>query len=125
MVRQVITASIRRALLVALLDGVAVAGTARTPVPAAAQFTEGPCDLSAGSHPTLKSGSTGEAVLHAHCLLNTFGFEIAEDGVFGLQTRGAVQTVQADNNLVIDGVIGRCTWYALHRDAISVECFDF
>jgi peptidoglycan hydrolase-like protein with peptidoglycan-binding domain len=125
MVRQAITAATGLALLASLVGGVAFAGAALTPVPAAAQFTEGPCDLSAGSHPALETGSTGEAVLHAQCLLNTFGFEIAEDGVFGRQTRGAVATVQADNNLAIDGVVGRCTWHALHRDAIPVECLDF
>jgi peptidoglycan hydrolase-like protein with peptidoglycan-binding domain len=126
MVHHVLMNNIRTKLvLVLLLGAFAFGALALTPKPAVAQQEPIACNLYDGPHPELARGETGEAVLHAQCLLNQFGFDIAEDGIFGRQTAGALTPVQRDSNLKdVDGIIGRCTWAALHQEAIPVECLD-
>ena len=59
--------------------------------------------------PTLRRGSTGEAVRMLQGLLG--GVEI--DGVFGAQTEDAVKQFQRQNGLTADGIVGTKTWKAL------------
>ena len=56
----------------------------------------------------LKIGSRGNEVK----LLQEF-LEIGADGIFGKGTHKAVEKYQADNKLVIDGIVGPSTWDAM------------
>lgn len=66
--------------------------------------------------PTLRIGSTGPAVRELQSLLNrlpTTLKRLAEDGQFGLGTRGRVIEFQQQQQLSDDGVVGPLTWEAL------------
>lgn len=56
-------------------------------------------------HPLLSIGSTGPAVVRVQQFLH-----IADDGIFGQQTYGAVKAYQASVGLDPDGVVGPLTW---------------
>jgi zinc D-Ala-D-Ala carboxypeptidase len=129
MIRHIFATGIRAKLAIVLvLALLAVAAPIVTPAPDAAAKEE-VCSYS-GSHPTLQKGDTGGAVRHAQCLLN-FWHQIYNpptelwpllevDGDFGSQTKLAVEGFQAyyDQGGVylkdIDGIVGKCTWLALH-----------
>ncbi|MBR5109895.1 MAG: peptidoglycan-binding protein [Clostridia bacterium] len=67
-------------------------------------------------YPTLKRGSTGEAVRRLQELLNEKGITaepLVVDGKFGAKTENAVVLFQAANDLTPDGVCGQATWTAL------------
>lgn len=63
--------------------------------------------------PTLRSGSTGQAVRGLQVELRAAGQAIAVDGSFGAGTKAAVIKVQATNGLAQDGIAGPLTWGAL------------
>ncbi|WP_443058158.1 peptidoglycan-binding domain-containing protein [Streptomyces sp. JWR5-1] len=62
---------------------------------------------------TVRSGSDGSAVKAAQVQLNTYGHQLAVDGVFGSGTAGAVRSFQKSKGLSVDGVVGPNTWRAL------------
>jgi peptidoglycan hydrolase-like protein with peptidoglycan-binding domain len=68
--------------------------------------------------PTIQTGSTGQAVREAQYLLARPHFLTAPDidGVFGPQTKQAVQQFQQDHGLAVDGIVGPATWSALLAD---------
>lgn len=41
--------------------------------------------------------------------------DLVVDGIFGPKTEAAVRAFQADENLTVDGIVGRHTWSALLR----------
>jgi peptidoglycan hydrolase-like protein with peptidoglycan-binding domain len=53
----------------------------------------------------LKVGSNSEAVAYLQKAL-----KVSVDGIFGSQTKKAVEKFQADNKLVVDGIVGVATW---------------
>ena len=69
--------------------------------------------------PVLKSGSmpeTGPTVIkHLQLMLNQRGgFPVLiEDGAFGRTTEGSVRHYQQNENLTVDGVVGKQTWTSL------------
>jgi hypothetical protein len=66
--------------------------------------------------PLVRRGSTGPALVELQNLLNTKLVPspgLNPDGAFGKLTYNAVVRYQTDNWLVIDGVVGPCTWNAL------------
>lgn len=65
------------------------------------------------NYPTLKQGSTGGFVVALQYLLNQYGYNLSTDGIFGSGTAKAVQQFQTNNNLTLDGIVGRNTWQAL------------
>ena len=70
--------------------------------------------LSAGTTPTLQSGSTGEAVRRLQrALTAALGRTVGIDGVFGTQTGQAVRDYQSSRGLGVDGIVGAQTWGAL------------
>ncbi|NVI33412.1 N-acetylmuramoyl-L-alanine amidase, partial [Streptomyces sp. CAI-17] len=70
--------------------------------------------LSAGSTPTLRSGSSGEAVSRLQrALTAASGKTVAVDGSFGSGTAEAVRAYQSARSLEADGVVGAATWKAL------------
>ena len=70
--------------------------------------------LSAGSQPTLQSGSTGADVERLQSALTAaLGQTITVDGDFGSGTKAAVKSYQTAAGLTSDGVVGPLTWTAL------------
>ena len=133
MVRHVLATGIRMKLMVLLLATLAFAlpTLGATPSADAREAPEatasGDCSWYTGSHPTISRGDyNSEAVAHAQCLLNYWmGYGLAEDGDFGPLTEAAVidfQTIWGFKD--IDGIVGPCTWAALHPyDWPDPSCF--
>lgn len=65
------------------------------------------------SLPTLRRGSSSNAVTYLQYLLRINGYDPAPDGVFGALTEAAVRRFQQDNGLTVDGIVGKNTWNAL------------
>lgn len=70
--------------------------------------------LVSASVPYLSQGSEGEPVTRLQALLNVASDAgLAEDGIFGPLTDGAVRGFQAARHLLVDGIVGPQTWTAL------------
>ena len=61
----------------------------------------------------LSYGSQGSSVTELQKLLNNHGYSLAEDGIFGDQTKSAVQDFQKNKGLEVDGIVGVNTWGTL------------
>lgn len=55
----------------------------------------------------------GSAVYVAQILLSQCGYNITIDGIFGPQTKNALENFQVNNNLSVDCIIGPNTWESL------------
>jgi hypothetical protein len=64
-------------------------------------------------HPLLRRGSRGDMVVWAQQHLVSAGFDLPVTGLFGRQTRAAVQAFQEERGLSVNGAIGTDTWEAL------------
>ncbi len=62
----------------------------------------------------LRQGAKGPLVKTLQAKLNRFS-RIDVDGIFGPQTRRAVESFQGHHNLMVDGIVGPKTWTALLR----------
>ncbi|MER7754591.1 peptidoglycan-binding domain-containing protein [Kitasatospora sp. NPDC097643] len=64
------------------------------------------------ARPTLKEGSSGDAVKQAQCYLNSSltGTALLVDGQFGPITDAATRRFQQCAGIIVDGVIGAQTW---------------
>jgi peptidoglycan hydrolase-like protein with peptidoglycan-binding domain len=131
MLRRAFTTGFRLKLaLVLALGGLALAAPALTPAPAATA-KERYRQWDGGRHPTIGRGDKGKAVKHAQCLLNLWNgtlifVNLEEDGDFGPLTLNAVKDFQTAYGLkYTGGVIGHCTWLALHPggDDPGPECY--
>ncbi|MEU5404102.1 peptidoglycan-binding domain-containing protein [Streptomyces sp. NPDC005963] len=68
--------------------------------------------------PTVRRGSTGNAVREAQCLLQYWGFDVGPSGVdgqFGARTEAAVRDIQAACGIGVDGIVGPITWSVLRN----------
>jgi peptidoglycan hydrolase-like protein with peptidoglycan-binding domain len=65
--------------------------------------------------PTLRFGSSGNAVRVLQQLLISNGYSVRIDGYFGALTETAVKAFQSRRNLVVDGIVGPKTWRELTR----------
>jgi peptidoglycan hydrolase-like protein with peptidoglycan-binding domain len=64
--------------------------------------------------PTVKNGSSGEAVKLAQQLLTDYGYDPGSvDSAFGPKTEKAVKQFQTDFGLTVDGIVGPKTWAML------------
>lgn len=69
--------------------------------------------------PVLKKGSaalTGPTVVeHLQLMLNQRGGypKLNQDGVFGSATEASVRNYQQNENLAVDGIVGKQTWTSL------------
>jgi prophage tail gpP-like protein len=67
-----------------------------------------------GSGPTLRYGSTGEAVETLQVELTSHNlYDYTIDGIFGWRTRKGVRKFQKNEKIRIDGIVGPETWRAL------------
>jgi uncharacterized protein (TIGR02594 family) len=67
-----------------------------------------------GARPVLRSGDRGAWVLDLQDQLVKLGYTLGKkDGEFGPRTLAAVTAFQAENFLVVDGIVGDRTWAAL------------
>jgi len=64
----------------------------------------------ASTYQQVSYGSRGEAVRRLQAALNSRGYSLDVDGVFGEKTRAAVWDYQKKNNLQLDGIVGAETW---------------
>ncbi|GGX91934.1 peptidoglycan-binding domain-containing protein [Streptomyces fructofermentans] len=102
------------ALSLAALGSAATQGAARAATAAPAAVAADYCSEGwSQNHPTLRWGSTGNAVRHAQCKLGKWGHPVAIDGVFGRQTYNATVAVQRECLIDDDGIIGTRTWRCL------------
>ncbi len=75
----------------------------------------------------LQLGSRGKDVVSIQTQLNAIANnypsikKVAADGVFGEQTRQAVQAFQTIFHLVADGIVGFSTWYKISDVYVAVE----
>ena len=61
-------------------------------------------------------GSKGSDVTELQKLLNSNGYSLKTDGIYGANTQAAVKDYQKKNNLSVDGIAGDQTWGALTKN---------
>ncbi len=70
------------------------------------------------SSEVLRRGSENSAVMFLQRLLLSYLYPITSlDGDFGPETERAVRAFQSENNLSVDGIVGRNTWQALFNSS--------
>ena len=69
---------------------------------------EGPKTLNAC--PTVKKGAKGNVTRLIQERLNSVGFSLGVDGIFGTATYNAVKVFQRNRGLSQDGIVGKNTW---------------
>jgi len=62
---------------------------------------------------TISYGSSGEDVRKLQKTLNSVGYNLQVDGIFGAKTQSAVRSYQQKNGLSVDGIVGVNTWNSL------------
>ena len=68
-----------------------------------------------GACVTIKRGARGNITKLIQERLNSVGFHLSTDGIFGSGTEKAVKVFQKNRGLVADGIVGRNTWDWLLR----------
>ena len=72
----------------------------------------------------LRKGDRGDDVKLLQHRLNLLGWQLAEDGIWGVQTDSAVRGYQYRAGLTVDGIVGAKTRAALIRDAILARAAE-
>ena len=62
------------------------------------------------NYPTMKKGAKGNITKLVQERLNSVGFSLAEDGIYGSKTEYAIKVFQKNRGLSQDGIIGPDTW---------------
>ncbi|WP_455683512.1 N-acetylmuramoyl-L-alanine amidase [Thomasclavelia sp.] len=62
------------------------------------------------NYPTIKEGAKGDITKLVQERLNSVGFNISVDGIYGLKTKNAIKVFQKNRGLIEDGIIGSNTW---------------
>lgn len=70
---------------------------------------------------TLKSGSRGDEVKKLQQALNSSGYNLDEDGIYGSKTEAAVRDYQSKNGLSVDGIAGNLTQGKLYGTSTSTS----
>ena len=65
------------------------------------------------NYPLLRRGADNNFVFLLQFILNSYGANLAVDGIFGAGTERAVRTFQQNNGLAVDGIVGNNTWKTL------------
>ena len=77
-----------------------------------------------GNTDLLHKGDTGDDVKLLQHRLNLLGWQLTEDGIWGVQTDSAVRGYQYKAGLTVDGIVGAKTKAALIRDAILARAAE-
>ena len=72
----------------------------------------------------LRKGDRGDDVKLLQHRLNILGWQLTEDGIWGVQTDSAVRGYQYRAGLTVDGIVGAKTRAALIRDAILARAAE-
>ena len=64
-------------------------------------------------------GSKGSDVKKLQEQLNSNGYKLDVDGVFGPKTQSAVRDYQKKNNLTVDGIVGNETWGTIEKQSTT------
>ena len=72
----------------------------------------------------LRKGDRGDDVKLLQHRLNILGWQLTEDGIWGVQTDSAVRGHQYKAGLTVDGIVGAKTRAALIRDAILARAAE-
>ena len=70
---------------------------------------------------TVHTGQDGQGVREAQQLLEAHGLQVAVDGTFGSQTKGAVMAFQRSRGIGVDGIIGAETMRELRTSGAGVD----
>ena len=68
---------------------------------------------------TVKFGSKGADVMTLQMALNSAGYSLSADGIFGAKTEAAVKDYQRKNGLTVDGIAGPKTWSRLGYETME------
>ncbi len=77
-----------------------------------------------GNTDLLRKGDKGDDVKLLQHRLNILGWQLTEDGIWGVQTDSAVRGYQYRAGLTVDGIVGAKTRAALIRDAILARAAE-
>ena len=77
-----------------------------------------------GNTDLLRKGDKGDDVKLLQHRLNILGWQLTEDGIWGVQTDSAVRGYQYRAGLTVDGIVGAKTRAALIRDAIPARAAE-
>ena len=66
------------------------------------------------AYATIRRGSRGSDVSALQSALNSKGYNLSVDGIFGSNTQAAVRDYQSKNGLSVDGIVGNNTWNSLN-----------
>ena len=77
-----------------------------------------------GNTDLLRKGDKGDDVKLLQHRLNLLGWQLTEDGIWGVQTDSAVRGYQYRAGLTVDGIVGAKTRAALIRDAILARAAE-
>nr|DAT79478.1 MAG TPA: Lysozyme [Caudoviricetes sp.] len=77
-----------------------------------------------GNTNLLRKGDRGDDVKLLQHRLNLLGWQLTEDGIWGVQTDSAVRGYQYKAGLTVDGIVGAKTRAALIRDAILARAAE-
>lgn len=66
------------------------------------------------AYSTISYGSSGDDVKKLQKTLNSKGYSLTVDGIFGKNTQSAVKDYQKKNGLSVDGIVGAKTWGSLN-----------
>ena len=77
-----------------------------------------------GNTGLLRKGDKGDDVKLLQHRLNLLGWQLTEDGIWGVKTDAAVRNYQYHAGLTVDGIVGPKTQAALIRDAILARAAE-
>ena len=77
-----------------------------------------------GNTDLLRKGDKGDDVRLLQHRLNLLGWQLTEDGIWGIKTDQAVRNYQYKAGLTVDGIVGPKTQAALVRDAILARAAE-
>mgnify|MGYP000210714743 FL=1 len=105
-------------------NGKVLAGLVRRRKEERALFLTPVTQANTGNTDLLRKGDTGAAVKLLQHRLNILGWQLTEDGIWGVQTDSAVRGYQYRAGLTVDGIVGAKTRAALIRDAILARAAE-
>ena len=105
-------------------NGKVLAGLVRRRKEERALFLAPATQTNTASPDLLRKGDRGDDVKLLQHRLNILGWQLTEDGIWGVQTDSAVRGYQYRAGLTVDGIVGAKTKAALIRDAILARAAE-